>query len=334
MKSVVTKVAEELHGRIMDCLVSIRNLKAKPLKIGQIRCFVAVVQGGSLSAAAKEQFVTVQAVSKTIANFERELGRDLFVRKNFGIIPTPFAVGLYDRAERVLSGFDNLQEFVEHHAQLNEPLVQLRLALNTPPFMGNETVRENSASVVGAALGMDCTMELATGERGFEGLCSGEFDAIVTVGTFTHPDTECKVLGTVPAAILMAENHPLAASNVVKLSDLTAYPVARSSWFFQANDTIVSMYLKRGVALRLADVSMEDIGDHFAGGGVLFTTGIPALERMHPGMTLRMMTAEDAVAVPICVVFLKERHEAVAKVVEKLLDAELPYFLPNRPASA
>lgn len=292
-----------------------------------------MVKGGSLSAAAKDQFVTVQAVSKAIADFERELGRDLFVRESSGTIPTPFAMGLYDRAERVLASFDDLQEFAERHTRLNEPLAQLRLALNTPPFMGNEIVRDNSASFVGTVLNMECTMELATGEQGFEGLCSGEFDAIVTVGTFTHPDTECKVLGTVPAAVLMAEHHPLAASRVVKLSDLAAYPVARSGWFSQANDTIVSTYLKRGVALTLVDVSMKGIMQHCAEGGLLFTTGIPALERMHPGMALRMMAAEDAVAVPICIVFLKERGGAVSAVVEKLLDAELPHFILDRPAS-
>ena len=66
------------------------RLGAKSLNIKQIRYFAAVVEHGSLSAAAKGQYVTVQAVSKAIADLERELGQSLFVRESRGVHPTPF----------------------------------------------------------------------------------------------------------------------------------------------------------------------------------------------------------------------------------------------------
>mgnify|MGYP002271203767 FL=1 len=58
------------------------------LNIKQVRYFVAVFQSGSLSAAAKEQYVTVQAVSKAIADLERELKNELFVRESRGVHST------------------------------------------------------------------------------------------------------------------------------------------------------------------------------------------------------------------------------------------------------
>lgn len=44
------------------------------MDIKQIRYFVLVYDSGSLSAAAKEEGKTVQAVSKAIADLEKELG--------------------------------------------------------------------------------------------------------------------------------------------------------------------------------------------------------------------------------------------------------------------
>ena len=58
------------------------------MNINQIKYFVSVFDHGSLSAAAKEQCVTVQAVSKALADLERELQSDLFVRQSRGVSPT------------------------------------------------------------------------------------------------------------------------------------------------------------------------------------------------------------------------------------------------------
>ena len=81
------------------------------LNIKQVRYFVAVFQSGSLSAAAKEQYVTVQAVSKAIADLERELKNELFVRESRGVHPTLFGKAFYVKAEPVLRSFDELEAF-------------------------------------------------------------------------------------------------------------------------------------------------------------------------------------------------------------------------------
>ena len=49
------------------------------MNIGQIRYFVAVYQAGSFSQAAKAQFITVQAVSKSIADLQG-LARSLLLQ--------------------------------------------------------------------------------------------------------------------------------------------------------------------------------------------------------------------------------------------------------------
>lgn len=55
----------------------------------QIECFQAAVQGGSIAAASRELYLSVQAVSQHIQNLEAELGTPLFVRSTAGVELTP-----------------------------------------------------------------------------------------------------------------------------------------------------------------------------------------------------------------------------------------------------
>ena len=80
------------------------------LNIKQVRYFVAVFQSGSLSAAAKEQYVTVQAVSKAIADLERELKNELVVRESRGGKTTLGGKALEGKAETVLRSVDRSEE--------------------------------------------------------------------------------------------------------------------------------------------------------------------------------------------------------------------------------
>lgn len=296
------------------------------MNIKQIQYFAAVVEHGSLSAAAKSQHITVQAISKSMADLESEVRCDLFVRNNQGMQPTTFAKTMYEQAVPVLAQFSELETFAARYRQADGGIDRLRLALNTPPFLGNEVVRENTAALIQAQTGVETTMELATGEDGLVGLWSRAFDVLVTVGAFDHPDVECRPVGTVPSAVIMRKGHPLAAKEELALADVEPYPVATSSWFDALNDSIVSKYRAKKTNLRFVELDLAGIEQHFKSGGVIFTTGIPALEKTHGMTAVRPFVPQDSVTVPICAVYLKERSGAVEAVLQDLFSVGLASF--------
>lgn len=55
------------------------------ITVTQLKCFLAVVRGGSVTAAADELVVTQPSVSSAIASLGRELGCDMFERSGRGI---------------------------------------------------------------------------------------------------------------------------------------------------------------------------------------------------------------------------------------------------------
>ena len=159
------------------------------LNIKQVRYFVAVFQSGSLSAAAKEQYVTVQAVSKAIADLERELKNELFVRESRGVHPTLFGKAFYVKAEPVLRSFDELEAFAHRRRSAESPL--LRLGLCASPLYGYEQACASIASFVYKNSGIETSIRLEAGLRGFGALQAGHLDALIVVGACRHPDMDC-----------------------------------------------------------------------------------------------------------------------------------------------
>ncbi len=72
------------------------------ITITQLTSFLAVVRGGSVTAAADELIVTQPSVSSAIATLSRELGCELFERAGRGIRPTAAGTAFTPYAEDVI----------------------------------------------------------------------------------------------------------------------------------------------------------------------------------------------------------------------------------------
>jgi DNA-binding transcriptional LysR family regulator len=72
------------------------------ITVTQLTAFLAVVRGGSVTAAADELIVTQPSVSAAIAALSRELGSELFERAGRGIRPTDAGLAFAPYAEDVM----------------------------------------------------------------------------------------------------------------------------------------------------------------------------------------------------------------------------------------
>ncbi|WP_080801433.1 LysR family transcriptional regulator [Arabiibacter massiliensis] len=291
------------------------------MNIKQIKYFVSVFDHGSLSAAAKDQYVTVQAVSKAIADLERELKSDLFIRQSRGVRPTLFGKSFYAKAEPVLRMFADLEEFACSYQESGS--LTLKLALCTPPFSNHERARASISSFVGKNLGIETTVALEGCAQGVERLRAGVYDALLTVGALAHPDLDCVSVGTISTGVLMATSHPLASRTAVSLEDLEPFPMAVASGFESFGDPIREKLRERGVDVRQLDFDRKNLDEFLGADGAVFVIGIPALGRLHPQSVTRLVASEDAVAIPICLVSPKERKSHAYCVFERWIVDEL-----------
>ncbi len=292
------------------------------MNIKQIRYFASVYACGSLSAAAKEQYVTVQAVSKAIADLERELQSSLFVRESRGVRATPFGKSFYLKAEPLLRSFEELENFAPNHASTKQ--ATLHLSLCTPAFHGSDQACSSISSFICKNLGLPTVVQLDSVQHAVQGLMAGTVDALITVGTYDCDQADCVPLGTVSPALIMASSHPLAHDNAVRVADAANYSAVVSEGFETFNNIILSEYPARGLDVQRVKMTTESLAEHLFGrNGLSFAVGIPALGDMFPHAVMRPFAPEDAVAIPICLVSPRVGKSPLYHAVEHWLAGEL-----------
>jgi DNA-binding transcriptional LysR family regulator len=72
------------------------------MNLRELRAFVAVVEEGAISAAARRLHVSQPTLSHTINVLERELGLKLVVRTNTGVEATEAGMALLREADATL----------------------------------------------------------------------------------------------------------------------------------------------------------------------------------------------------------------------------------------
>jgi DNA-binding transcriptional LysR family regulator len=73
------------------------------MEIRQLRHFVAVVECGNLSAAARKVFISQPALTRSIKNLEDTMGTTLLERRARGTVPTPAGELFFQHARTILA---------------------------------------------------------------------------------------------------------------------------------------------------------------------------------------------------------------------------------------
>lgn len=97
-----------------------------------MRAFVAVVEEGGLSAAARRLHVSQPALSQTVTALERELGVDLLTRSSTGVRPTEAGRTLLAEARAVLARYERAMSALSRHTEPGGGLLRLGIPLELP----------------------------------------------------------------------------------------------------------------------------------------------------------------------------------------------------------
>lgn len=277
------------------------------MDIRQVRYFVFALEGSSLSAAAKRQFVTVQAVSKAISELESELGARLLVRGNHGVKPTAIGEGFYDHARKALAAFDELDDFTRCFptSKSNDTML---IALCSPDFANAEAFLANLEKFTSAHLGIKVSIIVTHGKEAIEALRAGEVDVVCTIGEYVSPDTDMFKIGSLPTGIALAKSHPLAHQKTITLEDMRPYPMIWSESYDEFNRSIHVMYRERGLKSPRALFTPEttDVDEFFTEkNGLSFAAYLPFSQIIQSWMTLVPIDPKQAIKVPLCLITLK-----------------------------
>ena len=195
------------------------------MDLHQLKIFLAVLRVRRFSLAAREANLTQQAVSKSIANLEAELGVRLFDRTTAGAMPTPFAKGLEVRAKTMVA--EARLAIADIAALKGDAFEEVRVGFSLPIF---ETVlpaavkrlrqrRPNANFALIMSRTPDLLELLMQNEIG-AALCMPRYDGLTNL----HPDLQEEPIHQHDNVVAARASHPLAGTRAVDLNEAARYP--------------------------------------------------------------------------------------------------------------
>ncbi|MFI0240785.1 LysR family transcriptional regulator [Streptomyces sp. NPDC016845] len=192
------------------------------MEIRQLRHFVAVVNEGGFTAAARAELIVQSALSTSVRNLERELGAELFDRTGRRVVLTEAGRALLPRARQLLAGATAAKEAVAQVSGLGAG----RVAIGTIQTLTCVDLAAELAAFHRELPGIQVSVREAPVAELIEGLRAGELDlAFLAPDARELPDGLAS-FGTWQEDLVLvtAPGHPLARAGRTLIKDLADEP--------------------------------------------------------------------------------------------------------------
>ena len=205
------------------------------MELRTLRYFVTVAQQGTMTGAAEKLFVTQPALSRQIADLERELGAPLFARKGKRITLTEDGELFYHRAVEIIEKADEAKAAFGSAGQ----------AVEGDVFIGiGESANMRQVFRIARNLSFQhpkITFHFTTGDSTDlrHKLLSGHFDYIVAYerGNINQNLAYRRLAATNRIVLYVRPDHPLAQKSIATIEDLTSGRIVTGRQFLNAVET-------------------------------------------------------------------------------------------------
>lgn len=226
------------------------------MNIDQMRYFVAAVDEGSLSAAARQLSVTTQCVSKAVGNLEKEIGIPLLVRTGQGARATAFGEAFAQRARYTLRVFDETVAFTRSCTPQDADRMRpadtlasangLRLIMCLPYFPRMNMVAKSTEELVSKSLGIATHVSYCPCVECVPTLEADLANMAVILGEADSEKLDLLQIGTVPCGVQVAAESPLAKLDTLRVTDVLPYPAFLWPGHDHFNNYVRSYFDRRG----------------------------------------------------------------------------------------
>ncbi len=187
----------------------------------QLRAFAAVARTGSFTVAAESLFVTQSALSGLIKELEQSLGLRLFDRSTRRIHLSAIGQAIYPLIDKILLDLDGVLDEVTNLKELKKGIVRVA----APQLMSCTLLPE----VIAAYQAEHPHVRVRLSDCGVEGVVSRVFSGEVDFGVGPERDPSSDIraeeLFCLPFHAVFPPDHPLAAQQEIRWSDLEPYPL-------------------------------------------------------------------------------------------------------------
>lgn len=227
------------------------------LKIRHLRILAALDQMGQITRVARALNVTQPAISKQIAELERELGSMIIVRQGNTVVFTPVGALLVRHAKDVLNRMQRTEFDIEALRKGLGGQVRIGVAASLMPTILPEAIR----LMVQAAPSAVVTVSEGHFYQMLPTLLGGEIDMMLTRVWRPAPldGMEQLSLGAEPLLVVAGSSHPLARQNSVTWEAALEWPWLRTAVGSVASDAMEAFLTERGLPRLAGQVEAASI---------------------------------------------------------------------------
>ncbi len=261
------------------------------LDIRRLQVLAAVVDTGSVTAAATRLGYTPSSISQQLSTLERETGVPLFEKNGRGIRATDAGLLLAEHAATILRGVEEAERAVE---DLREGRTG-RVRVMSFTSAGDSLLPAAVAHLRETHPGLYVATTIGETDQALQMLRDNLLDLALVLEPFgrgeePHDDLVRLHLLDDPYRAMLPEGHPLAADDTVELTDLAAYDwVAALGGNGFCRDDTVDLCRRAGFSPRFVAHAVE-----FPAAQAYVATGIGvglvpelALGAVHAGVVIR-----------------------------------------------
>jgi LysR family transcriptional regulator, hydrogen peroxide-inducible genes activator len=184
------------------------------MELHQLRYFVAVVETGSFTAAARKCFVAQPSLSQQIKKLEDELGQPLINRLGRHAELTPAGSLFLERARRILWEVEDAARIVHDEGEAGR--LRVGVLPSIAPYLLAEVLTQARVRLPGTVAEIDEDFRSGI----IDGVVTGRLDLAIATLPPEHANLETEVLLTEPLLVAMPVNHPFLSKSDLLSADL------------------------------------------------------------------------------------------------------------------
>ena len=284
--------------------------------------FVAVVEGGSFTAAADRLRLSKSAVSRLVSSLEERLGSQLVFRTTRQLAPTDLGRTIY---QRCVEAFESL-ETIDLEAMEHDALPRGRLRIVAPDFMGDQWI----APIVAEFMGLYDKLEVELAVTPTIGDIVGEgFDMAVRLSAL--PDSSLRAQKVYDVShICAASSTYLAQAGIPETpEDLAQHNCLVSSfdacaqWHFRTNSHVNQF---RPSGNWVSNTCLSLVAAALRGRGIVWLPELYLRQYLNDGRLVEILPAYRTDPMPVWCVYPARRHTAAkVRLFIEFLKQRLPH---------
>lgn len=197
------------------------------MTLQQLKYALTIADCGSMNEAAKQLFISQPSLSETMKELETEIGLDIFLRSNRGIVITSEGEEFLGYARQVTEQFGLLQsKYIDKKVKEKFSVSTQHYTFAVKAFV--ETVKQIGMEQYEFAVHETTTISVIENVKNFKSeigvLYENDFNEKVLNKMFKENGLEFVELFSCDTFVYLWSGHPLAKQDVITMEELDEYP--------------------------------------------------------------------------------------------------------------